>query len=289
MEELIKVLYRWSKPILVVCLIAAIGSTVVALLLPNYYTSQVVFLPTNPHMMDRNNLFTFDGTEQGSYLFGGVPDMNRLISLSRSSAVENYIIDKYNLYTHYDIDTNDVLKDHWVKEELHSNFKLIKTAENMLEASVTDKDPILAAEIANGIVNRLDSLNKNIIREKKSSLLSMYQKQTQEKGQRVEALRDSLSRIIKNNPKDTVNTQILTILIKKALDEYVTVKIISEQQATSVHSDYSTIYVIEQASPAVQKSRPVRWLIVFTATLTAFFASVLFVVFWERFRDFRWE
>lgn len=287
MEELIRILLKWYRKILLVTALAAILSAVVALLLPEYYTASNIFIPANPHLMDRTNLFSLQGKDETVYLFGGPNDIYRIFTMAQSRKLEDYVIKKFDLYRHYNIDTTDRIAEYWVKEALHTYFKLQKTNQGMVEVAVTDKDPIFAADMANAIVQRLDTLNKEIVFENKRNTLKMYAKQEQVKSQELSVLKDSLLNTIKQNPKDSITAKLLKDLVKNAMSEYNTSKIIYEQQLTAVNEPFSTIYVLESAVPPVKRSKPVRWVIVLSATIGALLAMLLFALLAERYQEIK--
>lgn len=289
MEELIRILYRWAKPIAIVTLIAIVVSAIISLLLPSYYKSTASIMPINPHLMDRSTLFNIGGSETPVYLFGGKPEVNRLVTLSQSRGLEKYIIDKFNLFEHYGIDTTDHLKDYWVTQELRDHFKAIKTPDGIVELEVSDKDPNFAAQMSNEIVARLDTLNKALINEKKVGLGAFYLKDLTEKQQRLEMLRDSLIRSLNANPDDTVTAHVMERIIRRAVEEYNGANTIYEQHTSAMSQKYSSVYIVEAAAPAEKRFKPVRWLIVLSATLITLASMILMAVFIEKFKNFNFN
>ncbi len=288
MEELIRILIKWIKPILIVCAIAAIGSAIVSMMMKEYYTSNALFQVSNPHMMDRGNLFT-EELKGTVYLFGGKADVDRCITLANSRALQESVINKFNLYEHYDIDKKDPESGHWVSFALQGHFKITKTTEGMLTVSVQDEDPQFAAEMANYIVYKLDTLNKKIITEKKRDLSTLYEKEVKTSQQRVATLTDSLRRAIERNPEDTVTASILGQMAENAVEQFNKVNTIAKEHSSALNQPFSTIYWIEKAVPAVKRSWPVRSLIVVSSTLLAGIAMVFLAIFMEKFREFKLE
>lgn len=284
MEELIAIIKKWYKSILKVCLIALIGSAIISVLLPEYFTSQVTFIPANPHIMDRSNVFGNKGGDETVYLFGGPNDINRLMSLMTSRSLEEYLIDKFDLYKHYDIDTTDVQKQYWVKLEMREYVNLVRTSEGMLQVVVTDKDPQFAATLANDIVGRLDSLNRQIVTEKKRNLEKLYEKEVNDKRYEFDMIKDSLLRTVRDTPRDTVMAKILKDVLRNTMGEYTGMKNLYEQHKSALNQAFSTIYIIEEAEPAVKRSKPVRSRIVITTTLITLLAMLIAAVFIERYK-----
>jgi len=286
MEELIRILFKWFKPISWVCAIAAIGSIVVSLVLPEYFTSNVTFIPMNPHLMDRSTIFQTEAGGEPVYLFGGKGEINRILTLAESRELETYIVTKYNLYDHYEIDKDDPLAPYEVSEAFKDYIRATKTSNSMITVSVMDKDKQLAADIANDILVKLDEMNKNLMMSKKRSLTKMYEEKVQEREKVVTALRDSLHNVLQANPDDTITANLMDVLIERAVRQYASVKRIFDEHLTVVNQEFSSLYVIETAVPAVKRTKPVRSLIVISTVLLSFLAMLMLAVFIEKFKHF---
>lgn len=285
MEELSRILLKWLKPILIVCAISAVGSAMISLTLPEYFKSAVTFLTANPHTMDRESLFKMEIGEHPVYLYGGGNDINRILTLAESRQVENYLIDKFKLYEHYEIDSLEPLAEFEVKEELRDHFKVLKTVHGNLQVEVADKDKNFAATMANDVITRLDELNMEVIRRKKYDVLKVYEKYMGEQKDEVTKWRDSLQSIIQINPDDTVNYNIVEGLVNSTLGQYTSVKIIYEQYLPALETEWSTMYILEEAVPAVKRFSPVRSMIVLTSVLVSLLIMVILSVCVEKFRE----
>lgn len=285
MEELSRILLKWLKPILIVCAISAVGSAIISLTLPEYFKSTVTFLTANPHALDRESLFKMEIGDHPVYLYGGGNDNNRILTLAESRHVENYLIDKFNLYEHYEVDSLEPLAEFEVKEELRDHFKVLKTVHGNLQIEVTDKDKDFAATMANDVITRLDELNMEVIRRKKYDVLKVYEKHLTEQKDEVEKWRDSLQSIIQINPDDTVSYNVVESLVNSALGQYTSVKIIYEQYLPALQTKWSTIYILEEAVPAVKRFKPVRSMIVLTGVLLSLLVMVIISVFVEKYRE----
>lgn len=287
MEELIRIILKWFKPIALVCGLAIVGSAIVSFMLPAQFDSTTTFLTTNPHLMDRTHLFNVSGGKNPVYPFGGKGDINRLLTLGESAGLKNYMIDKYKLYAHYEIDEADPQKSYWVNEAFDDHVKLVKTPKGMIELTVTDKDPTFAANVANDMAKKMDELNKGIINEKKKDQLALYQQKLIEKNEEIKVLKDSLNNLISTNPKDTVTSNTLAVLLKSTLSEYTDIQTIHSQQQSTLNQEYSTLYIIEQATPPVKRSKPVRWLIVLSTTLITLVVMMIVAVFSEKMKEWQ--
>lgn len=283
MEDIVRILMKWRKPIGLLTLAAALLSVIISFLLPEQFQSKGIFIPNNPYMMDAGSLFRSEASADPVYLFGGKNDIDRFLTLGESRALYSDIIKKFDLYRHYKIDTTDVLKDYYVSESLRSHFTMTKTSAGMIEIDVIDKDKHLAANMANEIMYRLDSLNKKVVMEKKYDVAKIYEVRLKERYDYMKQMNDSLYRTVLRNPKDSIAVSTLKMLTKYATGEYNRMYVINDQHQTSLHQNYSTIYIIEEAVPALRRAKPVRWIIVTSATLVAFVVGILGAFAIERF------
>ncbi len=286
MEELLRIILKWLKTIIVVVGIAAVGSAIISLLLPAYFTSSTLFQVSNPHMMDRGALFS-EELKNPVYLFGGKGDTDRILTLAESRTLYNSVVEKFDLYNHYEVDQEDPQKAYWVAQALSDHYKILKTAEGMMQVEVIDKDPELAANMANFITKSLDTLNKRIITEKKVGLSELYEKEIAENKAKVEQLSDSLKRTVLANPDDTITVTLLSQMAEAAIEQFDKISTIAKEHNSALNQDYSTLYIIEEAVPAVKRSSPVRWLIVVSATLLTTILMIFIVVFVEKFKEWR--
>lgn len=287
MQELISILLKWSKQIVIATVLGGFLGVIVALYMTEYFTATSTFLPANPQYMERANLYDITAEREPTFMFGGGSDINRVISLSESSNLEDYLIEKYNLYKHYEIDINSPQKYFMVLENLHTYFKMIKTPLGMLQAEVTDENPAFAATMANDIVKQLDSLNKKVITEKKRDVQAVYKKELTEKEQTMKILTDSLKKIVRTNPSDTITTGILNKMTQKAVDNYINLLTIDDQYKSTFEDNYSSFYIIEPAIPPVKRSKPIRWLVVVSTALIVFAGACLSSIIIEKFKEYK--
>jgi len=164
-------LYKWRKKLLwSACLficISALGS----LLLPNYYTAETTFYAASP---DLAKPIPIGGDDKDIRIYGDDRDLDRLFTIAMSHDLLFYLIDSFDLYTHYDIDTTDKKAKFKVREELLENYQTIKTKYGALHLIVDDKDPEMAANIANAARVKIGVLAQKIVKDSQSKLITTY-------------------------------------------------------------------------------------------------------------------
>ena len=133
----ISTLLRWRKPIIRICLIAGIGTAIIALFLPNYYQSTTTFYAASP---DLGKPEAVGEIERDREIYGEDTDNDRLLTIAQSNEIAGYLIEKFKLYDHYDIDrTNRKSKDK-VRKKFRGLYNVEKTKYEAIEISVEDKD-----------------------------------------------------------------------------------------------------------------------------------------------------
>jgi len=188
-------LYKWRKFILYTCLITAIGSAIISWFgLDNYYQSTSTFYAASPDMAKPEAV----GQETVSKdYYGKEEDIDRLLSIAQSSEIARYIIDKYNLYEHYDIDTTHVKAPYFVRTEFGKLYNVKKTKFDAIEISVEDTDITFSAPMVNDIRDKINEIAQNIIKQSQWQEIETYQKNLKEGERELNILNDSLA-IVRN-------------------------------------------------------------------------------------------
>jgi uncharacterized protein involved in exopolysaccharide biosynthesis len=151
--------------------LAAVISIVVSLMLPNVYRSTAIFIPTNPQTTDPDRL-----VEGGKLELGGrAEDLDRAITIGESQPVAELVIKKFNLYKHYKAGIpGDDATDNFVLSEFSNNLSIVHNERDAIELTFMDKDKTLAAQVANALVQVIDSVNQQLTLENRRHVLELY-------------------------------------------------------------------------------------------------------------------
>lgn len=186
----LRTLFKWKKQILSVCLIAGIGSIIISLLLPVYYQATTVFLAASPDQAKPELIFG-SGTLEGEY-YGNENDIDRILTIAESAELFNYLVDTFNLYQHYDIDSTAHRAQYRVKKKLAKLYQVTKTKRDAIELSVEDKDKVFAANIANTARRKINEILQNLIKESQLKTMKTYGDNIQNKEGLLQITGDSL-------------------------------------------------------------------------------------------------
>jgi len=101
--HVLKILARWKKHILIATAAVALISVIGSLLKPNYYKSTATMYAASPTLANPDPI---GGGEKLYYIYGTGEDLDRLFSIANSGEVKTFLINKFDLAGHYDIDTS---------------------------------------------------------------------------------------------------------------------------------------------------------------------------------------
>ncbi|HIF14022.1 MAG TPA: hypothetical protein EYQ86_01250 [Bacteroidetes bacterium] len=192
---------KWRKKILILTTLAFVLSLAVSYIVPPTYESIATIFPSNPALSDEAFSFQSGMGTNYSDLYGSKEDIDRIISIAKSGQVLVHVINEFDLFKHYEIDTSDKEKYKFplssAMSQLKKNLKVIKTEFRGIEIKVKDKNPNMASEIANAIVSKVDMVAKDMIQTNRLKMLSIFNKAKTEKDVLVEKLTDSLSNLRK--------------------------------------------------------------------------------------------
>ncbi len=190
--DILVLLYKWKKHIIIATLLAAVITAGISLLLPNYYKSSTQFYAASPDLAKPTPIGVGGNDLR---IYGSDEDIDRLLSISKSSAVMDYLISEFDLYTHYDIKLDSKDAKHKLLLKLNKLYETTKTKYDAISLSVEDKDVNLSAKMANAARNKIKEIAKNIIKESQVNLINSYKLNIDEKSKNLNALTDSLFRI----------------------------------------------------------------------------------------------
>lgn len=193
--DVVRTILRWKRPILIVTGVAALGAIIISLLLPNFYTGTTTFLAVSPDQAKPEALFS-QGQIRTQY-YGNENDIDRLLTIAKSGELINFMIDSFNLYEHYDIDQERQKAGFKVREKFGKRYEIEKTSRDAIELSIDDRDPELAARMANAARRKIDEYARQLIQEGQHKTIISYRTNIENKEEQLGVLSDSLLRLRK--------------------------------------------------------------------------------------------
>ena len=182
-------IYKWKKHIIISVLIVGIITTIICLFLPNYYKASTTFYAASPTLANPTALGYDDNIR---YIYGGSEDLDRLFSIVNSNELQSYLIKKFDLFKRYEVDSTTSEGRHLMGLMFKENYKTLSTKYEAIELSVEDKDPIIAAQIANEARNYANMISQRLIKETQVTNIKSVEKNITLQEAKVSALADTI-------------------------------------------------------------------------------------------------
>ncbi len=193
--DVIRTLFRWKKVIVTACLLAGIGSAVIVLLLPVYYQANTVFFATSPDQATPELLFGEGAV--APELYGNESDIDRMLTISESNELIDYLVDTFRLYEHYDIDEDSPKGQFYVRRHFLGLYDITKTKRDAIQLSIEDQDPELAATIARTARDKINQLGQSLIKSTQQRAITTFLNNVTRKEEQLGVLSDTLQSLRK--------------------------------------------------------------------------------------------
>ncbi len=184
--DVVAAVWRWRKWVLGLTIIIVLGTIVVSLMLPNYYTAYTTIVPAN----EEKDLFG-ESTKNNS-LYGDEDAIDRAIIFAKSSPLVGFMIDSFNLAERYKINASSPKGQDKVAKRFRKLYHVKKNEYSGIELSLEDTDPAQAAAMLEALKNRLAELYKGATTKNKGLLLKTYEQALVDKRKEVQRMSDSL-------------------------------------------------------------------------------------------------
>ncbi len=250
--------------------------------------------------------------------FGEEESTEQLLQVLNSDMVRDSIVHIFDLYNHYEISQEDPYSKTWMNLAFNENVNFKKTPYNSIKIEVLDKDPKLAADIANKCLELVDFAIKRIKSDRSKKALFICEERKNDLEFLMNAVNDSLNIIrdkgviygevqverlteqyaiciAQNNKRGAQLLKDELKTISKYLAEHNllfrrTVEIQEELNRVQnicdlidIDSEYelTNYFRINEAYPADKKSYPIRWLVVFCASFSMLMITIIFLRLFE--------
>jgi len=320
-------LNEFKKPIIIITFIAGLAGYIFSFpyFMPPKFKSTVVLFPATTNSISRAILTENPGEKTDVMALGQEEEDEQLLQILQSDFITRKIIQKYDLMKHYGIDPNSNYPSTSLMKEFNKNINYRRTEYMSIEISVMDEDKNVAANMANDIAALADTARNNVLHLRALDVLSIVKQKYDEKQDFINKMVDSLRKIGEagvppysvqgsssltqdylkavsgNNKKlaDELKQKIelqekYSPVQKNFLDriefenkELSAVRTNYEHALVDANSTLPATIIINHASPAEQKSWPVRSLIVAVSMLSALALSILFFAFLTNIRKYR--
>jgi capsular polysaccharide biosynthesis protein len=257
-SSIIQLISQYRKKLLLIIGTVTLLALVISLLMPEEYMSQASILPANSKMMDKQRLFGANIQELYS-AYGNADDLDRLYATMRSSAVLNFVADSFHLLQHYHLENarNGAIKSY---KKMQKNIELLKTEYGEIRIRVWDKDPAMAANIANTIISRTRVLSDKMFTEFYELSIEKMTGELSGKTVLIHSLKDS-------SADERKELEAEAAVIRNRMMEY----------RVTLLNPPPALFILDKAEPSTVADRPYVLLNVFLGFLLAAFSSFLWL------------
>ena len=186
--------FIWGKrvPLLILTGIAAVVSAVVSLLITPKYASTVVLFPSSSTSVSEALLSTSQFATNDLLEFGEEEEVERMLQILYSDRIRQELVDRFNLFDHYQIDPDSKYRYSELYSEMNDNISFRKTEFMSIEIRVLDTDPGVAADMANTIAALIDSTIYDMQREKAREAFLLVKREYENLQNEIRTMEDSL-------------------------------------------------------------------------------------------------
>jgi tyrosine-protein kinase Etk/Wzc len=309
----------WAKRKILIIVTSAglVVSTVIAFLMTPLYRSTAIVFPAATSTVS----FSEQRNAKASSMdFGEEEQAEQLIQILQSSKVRDKVVQKFDLMKQYEIEPDDVNKHYKLVKEYNSHILFVRTRYGSIQIDVLDKDPQLAADMANKIVDLIDTVKNEMIMERTVPAFEINKRKKEQLEADKEAVLDQLDSLASlgvvplegranlfqayveaKNPADKAD-------FKRRIDinlefgavfdglEYVrNEKIMKladfalsyEQAESDANTQFNHKFIVERAVVADKKDKPKRLVIMLLATFGTFVFMVFVLLIQDKIRELR--
>ena len=322
--NLLVFLLKWKKPLIILCVSAAIISSAVSLIIQEKFKSVVVMFPASTNSLSKALIAESNGGKYDVMSFGEEEQAEQMLQVLNSDHIRTRICQKYNLLDHYGIDPNDSYKNTQLAEQYSSNIGFRRTKFQSVEIIVMDISRDTAALIANDISSLLDTVMNKMQKQRAVKALEIVEGEYKELEDFMNVMNDSLTVLRKLGVNDYESqVEMYTQESAKALVSGNQRGVDAIEEKMKILSEYGSAYmqlsqtiefqterlanlrlkykearvdataqipykfVVNSAFAAEKKSYPVRWLIVVVSTISAFMFGILMIIAIENYNQLR--
>lgn len=315
--NLLLTIWKKRRILLLVSGAALVVSTVIAFLLTPLYRSTAIVFPAATSTVS----FSEQRNAKASSMdFGEEEQAEQLIQILQSSRIRDKVVQQFDLLQHYDIASDDANKYYKLVKEYNNHFFFVRTRYGSIQIDVLDRDPKLAADMANKIVDLIDTVKNNMVMErtvpafqinkrkkdmleaeknailrKLDSLANLGVVPLEGRANLFQAYMDAKSAEDKADYKKRIEINLELGAAFDDLEYERNEKIMKlsdfnqsyEQAESDANTQFNHKFVVERAVVADKKDRPKRLIIMLMATFGTFVFMVFALLIQEKIKELR--
>lgn len=312
-SHLLRFIFDRRRTFILIGAAAAVLSSVAALLMEEQFKSTVIMFATPQHSIGEQ---FYEEVKRNDLLeYGETEDAERLLQILNSDRIRSRIIEKYDLWSHYDIDRSEAGAQAMLGKEYNSNVDARLTRYGSIEVSVLDREPQRAADMANDIAFLADSVANRLRNDRAGDALGYARSSLEQVQQEITSMEDDLGKLYElgvydfatqieglneqyataiakgaNANAEKIRRQMAEIsqyanefnklsnLIEAAYEREAILKKRFELMKLDAETQMPSAFVVDYAAPADKKAKPIRWLIVVMSVASTLVFALLILL-----------
>jgi capsular polysaccharide biosynthesis protein len=252
-----EIVFRCGKHLrfLLFCtLLPTLLAGMLSLLLPKYYLAQTSVLPVNSRLSDKAR---FAGEEIAELYsaFGNGDDLDRIFAAAQSADVYRKLTDSFRLVDHYRLQAKGKAAPELAAKTLRKRSEIRKSEYGEMQVRVWDRDPQIAASMANAIVSEVERMHHELYRTFYAGSLASLQRERAVQAVSADSMSASMDERYQKNIADF---------------------------SMAMNHPPPAVMVIEEAMPAVKADRPKFWLNLTATFLVSFFTAIAAILLFTK-------
>ncbi|MBL31866.1 MAG: hypothetical protein CMP62_03985 [Flavobacteriales bacterium] len=293
--------------------LTSVLSSIIALFaIEEKFKSSVVIYPTTTSSVSQALLVEHNPYRKDVLEFGEEEQAEQLVQVLNSDEMRDSIVRRFDLFDHYEVNQEDVYANTIMNDLYGQAISIKKTKFNAIEISVLDKDPQVAADIANEYLVLIDFVIARIRENRALQALEVLELRKtilyQQRALTQDSLKDYRSRgiistvhqaerlteqyaiaLAANNLSGAkrIQKELNTlakysgahdVLLRKSYEIEEELALIEfESDRVQIDTQYmlDNKFILNKAYPSDKKAYPIRWLIVLSSLIAVLFVSIL--------------
>jgi len=316
-QNLLVFIWKKRKILMITSGIVMACSIVVSLLLTPVFRSTAVVFPAATSTVSFSEQ---RNAKAASMDFGEEEQAEQLVQILQSSRIRDKIVEEFDLMNHYNISPSDPNKHFKLVEKYNDHFLFVRTRYGSIQIDVLDREPQRAADMANKIVDLIDTVKNEMVSERTLPAYEINKRKKEQMEQDRElvlakldslaelgvvslegrtnlfqAYVDSKSAQEKAEIKKTIDINLKHGSLFDGLEFIRNEKIMKleefmvsyEQAESDANTAFNHKFIVERAVVADKKDKPKRMIIVLLATIGSFVFMVFALLINERIKELK--
>jgi hypothetical protein len=268
MPDFFYLLSKWWKQILAVVILSVITAGIIVFLQPPKFLSVATAVPASGIASDKSRIFS-ENIEALYSNLGSTDELDVMVGTGQLDTIYLAVTDQFNLYDHYKIHDQKEKARLKSAEWLKCNTEVQKSGYGELKVKVWDTDKHLAPQLANALMDKIQSIHQDVQGESNTAALNGLKTG-------MKKIKDSIQSLsVAGKMMDTSGFSVLNNQLQKYQ------QLIGEYQLM-VDNKPPSLLVVERARPSLLPDKPKRLEILVATLILSFLFALLVALILER-------